>query len=156
MSIGRLAQEITGPIFSRHGMGHGEIAHAWAEIVGPDLARYSQPERLTRARANTPATLIVRAQGPRTIEVHYASQAIIDGVNALYGYRAVDRIKVVAAPAGELTAPGRQQSTSQNAGPAAPSSYPGIASEALAKALSRIEQGMRSSETGENQPEKPG
>ncbi|MFV2092531.1 MAG: DUF721 domain-containing protein [Hyphomicrobiales bacterium] len=146
VSIGRLAEAITAPIFSHHGMGHGEIAHAWAEIVGPELARFSQPDRLTRPRGDTGATLIVRAQGPRTIEVHYASQQIIEGVNALYGYRMLDRIKVVAAPPGKpalTTAPTAKRPTrNRNHAATPPTSFPGIGSPALGTALSRLELGL--------------
>lgn len=160
VSIGRLAETITAPIFSRHGLGHGELAHAWAEIVGPDLARFSQPERLTRPQGNTGATLIVRAQGPRTIEVHYAARQIIDGVNALYGYRMLDRIKVVAAPPGAQASPaappGRQPARGRPPETMSPSGYPGIGSPALGTALARLEQGLTGRETGTAHTGHPG
>ena len=153
MSIGRLAQQITEPIFVRHGMGHGEIAHAWAEIVGPDLARFCQPERLTRPGAGGGATLIVRAQGHRTLEVHYAAQEIIEGVNALYGYQAIARVKVVQAPPGSPPAPpGRQQDRTRRAAPAPPTGYPGIGSGALGAALWRLERGLAARQSGTPRP----
>ncbi|MHA1545936.1 MAG: DUF721 domain-containing protein [Alphaproteobacteria bacterium] len=140
VSIGRLAQQVTAPIFADHGMGHGEIAHAWAEIVGPELAQFCQPERLTKSRANAVATLVVRVQGPRSVEVHYATPGIIEGVNALYGYRAVEQVKIVQAQPG---APTGQPSAQPIARPptAPPANFPGIEGP-LGNALARMERAL--------------
>lgn len=146
VSIGRLAQNVTAPIFSRHGMGHGEIAHAWREIVGDEMAAFCQPERLTASRANTPATLVVRVFGARAVEVHYASLAIIEGVNSLYGYQAVERIKVVQARPDARPQTAARQAPTTGAEPAPAAGVPGIASTSLSAALSRMERGLAARE----------
>ena len=56
-------------------------------------------------RGRPGATLVLRVDGPRAIEVQYQSTQIIERINAHFGYRAVSEIRFLQAP---LDRSGRQ------------------------------------------------
>lgn len=143
VAIGGVVGEITAAAFRRHGLGHGEIARAWTEIAGPELAAVSRPERLSWPRADknasggrpAGATLTVAVDGPRAVELQYAAPQIIDSINILYGYQAVGRIRLVQA-----TRPIRSRSSVRRR-PIEPDNadgLTGIDSAALRSALARL------------------
>jgi len=87
----------------------------WAEIAGPDLATFTRPEKLTwprRPRNDLPeheqtnypskqsggATLILRVDGPRAIEVQHSATQIKEQINAYFGYNAVTELRFLQAP----------------------------------------------------------
>jgi hypothetical protein len=82
----------------------------WTSIVGPDLAQFTAPDKVAwprrqedgEAPANsrrTPgATLVLRVDGPRAIEVQHRADQILERVNTYFGYRAVAALRIVQAP----------------------------------------------------------
>lgn len=112
-AIGRIAETIVQPLYERQGFPFTDLITRWAEIVGPQFADCSAPERLKwpqrpvelggraprRASARRAgATLIVRVEGPRSIELQHASSAILDRINTYFGYRAVTDLRCLQAP----------------------------------------------------------
>ncbi len=106
--IDRIAETLLDPVVSRAGFSSTQILAAWSEIAGPDLAARSRPEKLrwpprrdgevgTGASASG-ATLVVRAEGGDAMELQYASAAIVARVNAIFGWRAVERLSIRQAP----------------------------------------------------------
>jgi hypothetical protein len=141
---------LTRKAFEKHGFSTVALLTDWASVVGGDLAAYSQPERLKwqkgvdaygaveeDAGGRPGATLQLRVEGARAIEVQMRARQIIDRINAYFGYRAVAEIRIVQGPvvrAGQ-TPPKRP------AAPAGPSS-PEVArveDTALRDALARLE-----------------
>lgn len=143
VAIGRLVGAAAASAFRRHGFGHGEIAAAWTEIVGTELARVSRPERLAWPRdgaatargAAGGATLTVAVEGPRAIELQHAAPRIIEAINTLYGYRAIGRMRLVQAPAGPHRRHGAKRRPLQAAGDGPEA----IRSPALRGALARLD-----------------
>lgn len=81
-----------------HGFAEPEVLLRWSEIVGDRLAAVCAPVKVSYSRAqDLGATLVVRAEGPRAIEVEHLSPRILERVNQFYGYRAVHRLKVTQA-----------------------------------------------------------
>ena len=79
-----------------------QVVNYWTIIAGPELAGYTLPERLkwprnveayedvdTSQKGRPGATLVLRVDGPRAIEVQYQTTQIIERINAHFGYRAV-------------------------------------------------------------------
>ena len=141
--VGRLAALVAAPAFERHGPGHGQIAAAWTEIVGPELARVSRPSRLTWPRTATSnrdrrgqggATLTIEVDGPRAVELQHAAPHVLEAVNTLFGYRAVSRLRLVQGSPSRL----RRRPPRQPIAVAPGDEMPGFRSPALASAFARL------------------
>lgn len=143
VAIGHLASLVAAPAFERHGLGHGELACAWSDIVGPELAAISRPVQLSRPRGegarsgerqNGGATLTVEIEGPRAIELQHAAAHIMEAANTLFGYRAVTRLRLVrVSPVHRRTSRPRMPILPTNA-----DRFTGVHSAGLRRALARL------------------
>lgn len=99
VSAGNILQKATAKIFGRRGFGEGEVLTRWREIVGPELASLTTPERLQWQRGDLAgAVLFIRVDGAAALELQHKSAIVLERINAFYGYRAVDRLKLVQGP----------------------------------------------------------
>lgn len=102
---------LTRKAFEKYGFASAALLTDWPSIVGADVASYTAPERLKWPRAvdafddiepgserRPGATLVVRVDGPRAIELQHRAQQIIERINASFGYRAVAELRFVQAP----------------------------------------------------------
>ncbi|SJZ71037.1 DUF721 domain-containing protein [Consotaella salsifontis] len=102
--IGDLVAPILDPVLARKAGMSSTLAAAWADIAGSRLAETTRPERLLwppRRDADDPfrpATLVVACEGPAALLLQHQTREMIARVNALFGYGAVDRIKIVQRP----------------------------------------------------------
>lgn len=106
--IDRLAEALLDPVVSKAGFSSTQILAAWPDIVGPDLAERSRPEKLRwparrenedgTAGSSSGATLVVRAEGGDAMELQYASAQVVAKINAIFGWRAVSRLSIRQAP----------------------------------------------------------
>lgn len=109
-AIGSLVPDVTRKAFEKHGFPAGRLAADWAAIVGQDLARYCRPERIKWPRTGeldeddastgpaAGATLVVRVEGARALDVQYRAAHIMERINGFLGYRAITEIRIVQAP----------------------------------------------------------
>lgn len=156
-AVGSLVPKVTRKAFEKYGFSTATLLMDWATIVGPELALISQPERLkwpritdrdnpAEARA-AGATLVLRVDGSRAIDIQYRARQIMDRINVHFGYRAVSQIRIVQAPV-EPAGPMAAAPTPRPRGRAAVESRPGpdmsgIADEGLRAALARMQDGIR-------------
>ncbi len=89
--------------YAKQGFASRELVTRWAEIAGAEIAAYSQPLKIQWARPvgdqpPQPATLVLRVEGPRALEIQHASDVIIERVNRFFGWSAVGRIALRQAP----------------------------------------------------------
>ena len=83
----------------KRGFAQADILTHWASIIGPNLANYSSPERLSYARqSNKDATLRVRVAPGWAPEFQHFEPLIIERINSFFGYRAVNRMQLIQAP----------------------------------------------------------
>ena len=121
----------------------------WSAIAGAELARYTMPDRIIWPRRRDEdidaprrsykcegATLVLRIEGPRAIEVQHRSTQILERVNAYFGYRAVTEMRFLQAPIARVRAL-RCAPKPPLPAYALPESA-GILDEGLARALSRL------------------
>ncbi len=82
---------------ARRGFAEHKLIAEWRTIMGDALADACRPVkmRFRRGDAAFGATLVVEAEGPRALEAQHLSQRIVERVNQVYGYRAVERLHVV-------------------------------------------------------------
>jgi hypothetical protein len=97
--MSRMIPDVAGKALGKKGLGYGKLVTDWATIVGADLAEATAPVKLAFPRGErTDATLTIDIVPARAIEVQHAMPQLIERVNAVFGYRAVSRIKLVQRP----------------------------------------------------------
>lgn len=98
-AIGSYIGKSTKAILVRRGFAHADILAKWSSIVGPTLANFSSPERLSFTRhKNRDASLKVRVSPGHAPEFQHFEPLIIERINSFFGYRAVGRIQIIQAP----------------------------------------------------------
>lgn len=122
-AIGAHVPAITKKAFERFGFPQAALLTDWEAIVGQDLARFTEPERLKwprlddaasadeaeaatgksgrsrpAAKGLAGATLVLRVDGPLAIEVQHKSAQIIERINGYFGFRAVTDLRILQAP----------------------------------------------------------
>ena len=110
-SVGSFVPALTRTAVEKFGFPQAAILTDWAAIVGADMASYTAPERLRwprGAEANRDddnpwngaegATLILRVEGPRVLEIQHRTGQLIERVNAYFGFRAVIVVRLMQAP----------------------------------------------------------
>lgn len=97
LAVGAMAGKITRPLLGPAGLAEGDILGHWAEIVGPALAATATPERIRFPRGRREAgELTVRVSaGAFALTLQHETPRVLERVNAYFGYRAVERLKVV-------------------------------------------------------------
>jgi hypothetical protein len=75
----------------------------WKDIVGADIAEHAQPLKLQWPRTvegepPEPATLVLRVEGPMSIEIQHQSAVVLERINRFFGWQAVGRIAFRQAP----------------------------------------------------------
>ena len=103
--VGEFVPALMKPAFEKYGFPAAAILTDWAAIAGRELAAFTAPERLKWPRKTSSdadggqgATLILRVDGPRALEVEHMRPRLIERINASFGYRAVADIRVLQAP----------------------------------------------------------
>ncbi|MBV8169463.1 MAG: DUF721 domain-containing protein [Alphaproteobacteria bacterium] len=89
---------MTRSALAKRGFAAARVIADWPEIVGAALAQSSVPERLVRARGLDAATLVVRVSPGAALELQHAMPQVIERVNGYFGFRAVDRLRLVQGP----------------------------------------------------------
>ena len=114
--VGSFVPRIARAVFQAHGFPSAEVLAEWPTIAGPDLAAFTAPERLiwprrthdvmredqTNPRQSTHrpagATLVLRVDGPRALEVQHGARQIVEKVNGYFGYAAIAGLRIVQGP----------------------------------------------------------
>jgi hypothetical protein len=111
-AVGAFLPALTTKAFRKYGFSMASLITDWPAIAGPELAHCTAPERLkwpravappdeddaTPSRQRTGATLILRVDGARALNVQYAARQIIERINAYLGYSAIAELRLVQAP----------------------------------------------------------
>lgn len=148
MSLAATLPGITEPALRKRGFAQSEVITRWSEIVGPELAAGTAPEKLTfRTAGHGDATLHVRVSGPLATELQHLEPVVLERINTYFGYRAVGRLALVQGPL-----PARPQKP-----PPAPTaalddaeegalerSVSGVKDESLRRALTRLGRAVKS------------
>lgn len=106
-AVGSFVPKLAAKSFERYGFHSAEIMTAWPRVAGAEIAGFTAPERIKWPRgsgepdgtgASGGATLVLRVEPARALDVEYRSAEIIDRINRYFGYRAVATLKLVQAP----------------------------------------------------------
>lgn len=151
-TLGSFVPTLTRKAFEKYGFSAATLITDWPAIIGRDLASQTAPEKLkwprqpeaqpgdvaTDAKGRPGATLFLRVEGPRALEIEYKRAQIAERINAYFGYKAIADIRIVQAP---LPKPRPSRGVLRTAADAVP--LPGIADDGLRAALEKLGSGMR-------------
>jgi hypothetical protein len=114
-AIGGLAQRLTSGIATTRSKGGkgasiARLRAEWSAIVGPDLARNTRPEALVAGRgarnsSGAGKVLRLRVSGAAALEVQHQTGQIVERVNAYFGHRMIDDIRLAQGTIGRALAP---------------------------------------------------
>lgn len=91
--IGNLLERITRPANKKRGFTEQRLLTEWAQIVGPELAAYSIPQKIAYNRhANNAAALHILVTPAWAIEIQYMEPVILERIATFFGYNAVTRL----------------------------------------------------------------
>ena len=105
-AVGSFVPNLTAKAFAKYGFSIAGLAGQWGVIVGRELAAYTQPQQLRWRRApggaavrrREGATLVLRVEGARALEVQFQAAQLLERVNGYFGYAAVAALRVVQGP----------------------------------------------------------
>jgi len=83
---------------ARFSQGADALAARWREVVGPEIARRTEPVKLVKGRAGGPATLEIRVAGPAAAIIQHQAHDILARVNLFLGPEAVHKLRIVQGP----------------------------------------------------------
>jgi hypothetical protein len=155
-AVGSFLPALTRKAFEKYGFSTASVVTDWAAIAGVELAAYTAPERLKwprggeRTEEDGPAagpksrqgaTLVLRVDGARALDVQYKARQIIERINAYFGYAAIAELRTVQAPIGS----GPASASPPIRRPVAPltQEVASIADPGLRSALARLGAGVR-------------
>ncbi len=153
-AIGVFITRLLDPAARARGFATTAILTEWPVIVGADLAAFTMPDKVVwprrvegqepatghRTRRAEGATLVLRVDGPRAIEVQHRAGQILERVNSYFGYRAVAEMRILQAPV--IRAPRQPPAPPPPIEPAALPASAKIADQGLRAALQRLSSGI--------------
>ncbi len=157
-SLGTFVPKLTRTAFEKFGFSTVALLTDWAQIVGPQLAKTTRPERIKwpktvgqemagleasgRCGPRAGATLHLSVDPARALDVQYQAGLIIERINAYFGYRAVGDLRLVQAAVADR-APEKSASPRAADAHAPDPAVAAIADDGLRMALEKMQAGMR-------------
>lgn len=97
--LGATVPKLTGKALRKRGFLESAVVHRWASIVGDDLAGWCAPERVAFPRdKRAGATLHLVVPGARALELQHLEPILLERINTVFGYDAVERIAIRQGP----------------------------------------------------------
>jgi hypothetical protein len=97
-AAGRALVKTIKALDSRFGQGADGLKARWREIVGEDLARRTEPNRLIKSRLGDGSTLELRVEGPSAAIIQHRGADVLARVNLFLGAGTVARLRIVQGP----------------------------------------------------------
>jgi len=110
--LSELVRSAIDPVLTRRGFGLTGIVFYWHEIVGERLAAMSRPVKVQwpAGRASPAefgparAALVVRVETAYALELQHLAPAVIERVNAYFGWHCIARLVLMQGPVAALPA----------------------------------------------------
>jgi hypothetical protein len=115
--VGGLAQKLTSGMAQGRSKGRKSspsitrLRVDWSAIVGAEVARTTEPEALIAARGGHAAgarVLRLRVAGAAALEIQHMSGQLIERVNAYFGYRQIEDVRLVQGVIARRSSPARR------------------------------------------------
>lgn len=95
---GRALKPLLKDLDAKYGQGASALIARWREVVGPDVARRTEPVKLTKGRNGGPSSLEIRVAGPSAAIIQHQAHDILARVNLFLGPEAVQKLRIVQGP----------------------------------------------------------
>lgn len=95
---GRALNKTLKELDARFGQGPGALMARWREVVGPEIARRTEPVKLVKGRNGGPSSLEIRVAGPAAAIIQHQAHDILARVNLFLGPGAVDKLRIAQGP----------------------------------------------------------
>ena len=158
LAVGSFVAGLAGKAFAKYGFATAGLITDWAAIAGQELALYTRPERLKWPPAGVDgedaprrrgATLLLRVDAARGLDVQFRARQIIERINGYFGYAAVAELRILQAPIATPAAASKPRvpitggAIGSRPPPAADEDLMRISDAALRAALGRLGEGVR-------------
>jgi len=154
-AVGSFVPALARKSFEKFGFATAAMFTDWDKIVGTEISKYTLPDRLKWPRGagqadsgdepdgnRRGATLVLRVDPARALDVEYRARQIVDRINAYFGYRAVETLRLVQAPLEQEKPPGGH-SRARAPLPPARQAAGNAPEDPLSAALARLGEGVR-------------
>ena len=152
-AVGSFVPRLTRKAFEKW-LSAATLITDWPAIAGRELAAFTAPERLKWPRGvecsddaadgadkgRPGATLLLRVDGARALDVQYNARQIIERINAYFGYAAIAELRILQAP---VTAPHQDRGRPRPSPTPLTTEVAGITDAGLRDALARLGAGIR-------------
>jgi hypothetical protein len=116
MQISEIANGVLDPVLARRAGINTMLLGLWDEIAGAEFADCTRPEKIRWPRRASesdpfePGTLTIACEGARALFLVHSQDQLIQRLNSVFGFPAVDRIKIVQKPVsgGHAPRPGQR------------------------------------------------
>jgi len=95
---GRSLNKLLKSLDEKFGQGPGALEARWREIVGAEIARRTEPVKLSKPRGGGPGTLEIRVAGAGAALIQHQAPEIVARVNLFLGAGAVNKLRIVQGP----------------------------------------------------------
>lgn len=103
-SVMDVVKEATKPLMTKQGKLYGALLRDWPQIVGPERASVTRPERLQFPTTEASGAILHLAVRPAIApELTYAQEQILEQCARYFGYRAIHRLVIHATHEGFTT-----------------------------------------------------
>src|SRR5579859_570350 len=96
--MGRALNKTLKALDAKFGQGSGALEARWREVVGVEIAKRTEPVKLTRGRNGGPSSLEIRVAGPAAAIIQHQAHEILARVNLFLGADAVQKLRIVQGP----------------------------------------------------------
>lgn len=109
VQISEIANSVLDPVLARRAGINTTLLGMWDDIVGPDFAGCTRPEKIKWPRRASqddsflPGTLTIACEGARALFLAHSQDQLIQRLNSIFGFPAVDRVKIVQKPVSDTS-----------------------------------------------------
>ncbi|MBS0362927.1 MAG: DUF721 domain-containing protein [Proteobacteria bacterium] len=96
--LSRAVNRSLKPFDAQFGQGSSALEARWREVVGPEIAKRTEPVKLVRGRNGGPSSLEIRVAGPAAAIIQHQAHEILARVNVFLGADAVQKLRIVQGP----------------------------------------------------------
>jgi hypothetical protein len=103
-SVAGIALKAVRPVLGRQGLAETELLARWDSIAGPQLADHALPIKVIPAKRGEGKEVgggvlhLKVDSGPSAMLISYMEPQIIERLNAYFGWKAIERLKLIQGP----------------------------------------------------------
>jgi hypothetical protein len=147
LPIATLVPKLTRRALGKYGFSYAGLITDWEAIVGAELARNCQPEKISfPSNKRDSGVLRLRAASGAALEIQHLEPQILDRINSYFGYRAVARLQLTNGPVRRAAAASRSDAAAKPA-PNDNVTTVGVSDPKLRSALERLGNSVRRRES---------